>query len=278
MGHLLCPKAGGREERLKSPSGNTRVSRAPISPWLGLSYSMKAIVGRSYKARGLSHRASNLLTGHALGHYSPPIGHRSDLLKCLPDFQRARALMRVIKSAKSGEVTRPTNFRLMPVIGNGVEEIRVSSSSGAYGVISLGPYFKVRQGVAGTRQANRLSHQGIGAAHSMKTILRELRRIVRSVMSNIRKVSTGHTFFHKMFLNLWPMPVLLACRRSTTATGPPRTQGLQLPDSPQCIERCGRVPCYCAPSDRMTHLAKSAVLCAPGVGSPCAPSIPSAIA
>ncbi len=43
--------------------------------------------------------------------------------------------MRVINSTKSSEAPSRTIFKPMPAIGNGVEEIRVSSSSDAYRVI-----------------------------------------------------------------------------------------------------------------------------------------------
>jgi len=44
-------------------------------------------------------------------------------------------MTRVINSIKSSEATSPTIFKPIPAVGKGVEEIRVSGSSGAYRVI-----------------------------------------------------------------------------------------------------------------------------------------------
>ena len=48
---------------------------------------------------------------------------------------RARGMMRVINSTKFREATNPTTSSRCPLLAKGVEEIRVSDSSGAYRVI-----------------------------------------------------------------------------------------------------------------------------------------------
>jgi len=46
-----------------------------------------------------------------------------------------RGMMRVINSTKIQRGGQPDDFKPMALIGKGVEEIRVSGPSGAYGVI-----------------------------------------------------------------------------------------------------------------------------------------------
>ena len=54
-----------------------------------------------------------------------------DSLKVLRDFPEACGMMGVINPIESSEVISPTISSRCRVTGNGVEEIRVSNSSGA---------------------------------------------------------------------------------------------------------------------------------------------------
>ena len=60
-----------------------------------------------------------------------------DSLKCLRDFPPGARHDTGYQLDKVQRGHQPDDFKPMPVIGNGVEEIRVSSSSGAYRVIYL---------------------------------------------------------------------------------------------------------------------------------------------
>jgi phage-related protein len=66
-----------------------------------------------------------------------PVRFLGDSLKCLRDFPedaRHDAGYQLDKVQRGGQ---PDDFRPMPAIGKGVEEIRVSDPSGAYRVIYL---------------------------------------------------------------------------------------------------------------------------------------------
>ena len=58
-----------------------------------------------------------------------------DSLKCLRDLLGGARHDAGYQLDKVQRGAQPDDFKPMPVIGNGVEEIRVSSSSGAYRVI-----------------------------------------------------------------------------------------------------------------------------------------------
>ena len=66
-----------------------------------------------------------------------PVRFLGDSLKCLRDFPQGARHDAGYQLDKVQRGHQPDDFKSMPVIGNGVEEIRVSSSSGAYRVIYL---------------------------------------------------------------------------------------------------------------------------------------------
>ena len=66
-----------------------------------------------------------------------PVRFLGDSLKCLRDFPQGARHDAGYQLDKVQRGHQPDDFKPMPVIGNGVEEIRVSSSSGAYRVIYL---------------------------------------------------------------------------------------------------------------------------------------------
>jgi phage-related protein len=66
-----------------------------------------------------------------------PVRFLGDSLKCLRDFPQGARHDAGYQLDKVQRAQQPDDFKPMPVIGNGVEEIRVSSSSGAYRVIYL---------------------------------------------------------------------------------------------------------------------------------------------
>ena len=70
-----------------------------------------------------------------------------DSLKFLPDFPEACGMMRVINSIESSEAISPTISSRCRITGNGVEETRFSSSSGAYRVIYLARHPELGQAV-----------------------------------------------------------------------------------------------------------------------------------
>jgi phage-related protein len=66
-----------------------------------------------------------------------PVCFLGDSLKCLRDFPEGARHDAGYQLDKVQRGRQPDDFKPMPVIGNGVVEIRVSSSSGAYRVIYL---------------------------------------------------------------------------------------------------------------------------------------------
>ena len=66
-----------------------------------------------------------------------PLCFLGDSLKCLRDFPEGARHDAGYQLDKVQRGRQPDDFKPMPVIGNGVEEIRVSNSSGAYRVIYL---------------------------------------------------------------------------------------------------------------------------------------------
>lgn len=64
-----------------------------------------------------------------------PVRFLGNSLKCLRDFPRGARHDAGYQLDKVQRGDQPGDFKPVPVIGNGVEEIRVSSSSGAYRVI-----------------------------------------------------------------------------------------------------------------------------------------------
>ena len=61
-----------------------------------------------------------------------PVRFLGDSLKCLRDFPDDARHDAGYQLDKVQRGHQPDDFKPMPVIGNGVEEIRVSSSSGAF--------------------------------------------------------------------------------------------------------------------------------------------------
>ena len=89
-------------------------------------------------------RASSHLFGDVYKLY--PVGYNSivrpvrflgDSLKCLRDFPEDARHDAGYQLDKVQRGDQPDDFKPMPSIGNGAEEIRVSDSSGAYRVIYL---------------------------------------------------------------------------------------------------------------------------------------------
>src|SRR5260370_10523279 len=66
-----------------------------------------------------------------------PVRFLGDSLKCLRGFPDSPLHDAGYQLDKIRRGHQPDDFKPMPVIGNGVEEIRVSSSTGAYRVIYL---------------------------------------------------------------------------------------------------------------------------------------------
>jgi phage-related protein len=66
-----------------------------------------------------------------------PVCFLGDSLKCLRDFPQGARHDAGYQLDNVQRGHQPDDFKPMPIIGNGVEEIRVSSSSGAYRVIYL---------------------------------------------------------------------------------------------------------------------------------------------
>ena len=66
-----------------------------------------------------------------------PVRFLGDSLKCLRDFPSGARHDAGYQLDRVQRGRQPDDFKPMPVIGSGVEEIRVSSSSGAYRVIYL---------------------------------------------------------------------------------------------------------------------------------------------
>jgi phage-related protein len=66
-----------------------------------------------------------------------PVRFLGDSLKCLRDFPKDARQDAGYQLDKVQRGDQPDDSKPMPVIGSGVEEIRVSSSSGAYRVIYL---------------------------------------------------------------------------------------------------------------------------------------------
>ena len=66
-----------------------------------------------------------------------PVRFLGDSLKFLRDFPQSARHDAGYQLDKVQRGDQPDDFKPMPVIGNGVDEIRVSSSSGAYRVIYL---------------------------------------------------------------------------------------------------------------------------------------------
>ena len=64
-----------------------------------------------------------------------PVRVLGDSLKCLRDFPQGARHDAGYQLDKVQRGQQPDDFESMPIIGNGVEEIRVSSSNGAYRVI-----------------------------------------------------------------------------------------------------------------------------------------------
>lgn len=64
-----------------------------------------------------------------------PLRFLGDSLKCLRDFPKDVRHDAGYQLDKVQRGDQPDNFKPMPTIGKGVEEIRVSDSSGAYRVI-----------------------------------------------------------------------------------------------------------------------------------------------
>jgi phage-related protein len=66
-----------------------------------------------------------------------PVRFLGDSLKCLRDFPESARHDAGYQLDKVQRGDQPDDFKAMPLIGKGVEEIRVSDSSGAYRVIYL---------------------------------------------------------------------------------------------------------------------------------------------
>jgi phage-related protein len=66
-----------------------------------------------------------------------PIRFLGDSLKCLRDFPQAARHDAGFQLDKIQRGEQPDDFKPMPSIGRGVEEIRIADSSGAYRVIYL---------------------------------------------------------------------------------------------------------------------------------------------
>jgi phage-related protein len=66
-----------------------------------------------------------------------PLRFLGDSLKCLRDFPEGARQDAGYQLDKVQRGDQPDDFKPMPAIGKGVEEIRVSDSSGAYRVIYL---------------------------------------------------------------------------------------------------------------------------------------------
>jgi phage-related protein len=66
-----------------------------------------------------------------------PLRFLGDSLKCLRDFPEGARHDAGYQLDKVQRGDQPDDFKPMPAIGKGVEEIRVSDSSGAYRVIYL---------------------------------------------------------------------------------------------------------------------------------------------
>ena len=105
------------------------LSGTPAGPWMsGRRFDQKSV-------RACLQRLPLALYPFGYNEVVRPIRFLGDSLRCLRDFpQSARhdAGYQLDKVQRGGQ---PDDFKPMPSIGNGVEEIRVSDSSGAYRVI-----------------------------------------------------------------------------------------------------------------------------------------------